>query len=153
MGDLRPEIEAVLQQLVERWNAMRLLAIRELWDPQEAKPYYIPEEAEQPLTGWEAIESYWRGTLDSISRLSMRVWDLEVKPLGEDLAVAVYRMHWNAEVVGFPKPIGGDNRVTAIFRQTEQGWRFCHYVEAPLAPITYMRQLYELNVDEEFKNS
>ena len=150
MGDLKAEIDSLLEELVERWNAMELLKIRELWDPNETQPYYIPEEAEQPLIGWEAIENYWQGTMDSISRLKMRVWDLQVKSLSADLAVAIYRLHWTADVKGFPKPVGGDNRVTAIFRHTDAGWRFCHYVEAPLAPITYMRQLYELNVDEEF---
>ena len=152
MGDLKAEIDSLLEELVERWNAMELLKIRELWDPNETQPYYIPEEAEQPLTGWEAIESYWQGTMDSISRLKMRVWDLQAKNLSADLAVAIYRLHWTADVEGFPKPVGGDNRVTAIFRHTDAGWRFCHYVEAPLAPITYMRQLYELNIDESFKD-
>ncbi len=150
MGELKTDIEALLAQLIERWNGMRLPDIRELWDSDEQRPFYLPEEAEAPLTSWEDIQAYWQHTSDSISRLSMRIWDLHVKPIGPDLAVALYRMHWNADVAGFPKPLGGDNRVTAIFRHTDAGWRFCHYVEAPLAPITYMRQLYELNVDASF---
>ena len=150
MSKLKTDIEAVLAELVERWTHMRLPEIRDLWDPDEEQPYYVPEEAEQALVGWDELTAYWQGTQAAISRLSMRVWDLQVKPLGPDLSVALYKMHWNADVTGFPKPLGGNNRVTAIFRHTPHGWRFCHYVEAPLAPIIYMRQLYELNVDADF---
>ncbi len=31
-----------------------------------------------------------------------------------------------------------------------EGWRFCRYAEAPLAPILYMRKLYENSVDPNF---
>lgn len=151
MVQLTEEIEALLEELVERWKSMRLPEIRELWDGNEREPYYLPEEAEEPLIGWDDIEAYWQRTMAAIPRLTMRIWEVRVKPLAPDLAVALYRMHWNAEVKGFAEPLGGDNRVTAIFRNTDEGWRFCHYVEAPLAPITYMRQLYELNVDANFK--
>jgi hypothetical protein len=152
VSDLKQDIEALLEQLIERWDGMRLAEIRDLWDPDEAQPFYLPEEAEEPLTSWADIEAYWQRTRDTIARLSMRIWEVNAKPLGPDLAVALYRMHWNADVTGFPKAVGGDNRVTAIFRHTAEGWRFCHYVEAPLAPIVYMRQLYELNVDDSFKD-
>jgi len=153
MADLQTEIQQVLDRLIACWGDMRLPDIKGLWDAHEEKPYYVPEEVEEALTSWPDIEKYWQHTMATISRLSMRIWAVEVKPLGPDLAVAVYKMHWNADVAGFPKPLGGDNRVTAIFRNTSDGWRFCHYVEAPLAAITYMRQLYELNVDESFKNN
>ena len=144
------EIEDLLAALTMRWNGLELQRIRELWDPDEQEPYYLPEESEDPLIGWDAIEAYWRKTQATISRLSMRTWDVQAKLIGPDLAVALYQMHWNGEVEGYPKPMGGDNRVTALFRKTPAGWRFFHYVEAPLAPMIYFRRLYELDADEDF---
>ena len=87
----------------------------------------------------------------TISRLSMRIWDLKAKPLGPDLAVAVYRMHWNGDVTAYGTALGGENRVTALFRRRNDRWYLCHYVEAPLAPMLYMQRLYALDVDAEFK--
>lgn len=147
---LTREIEAVLEQLARRWNRMELSAIRELWHPDETQPFYLPEESEELLDSWEAIEAYWANTKATISRLSMRTWDVQAKLLAPDLAVAVYRMHWNGDVTGYPAPLGGDNRVTAAFRRHAETWRFCHYVEAPLAPMLYLRRLYELDVDQAF---
>jgi hypothetical protein len=144
------EIETVLEQLTQRWNRMDFSAIRELWDPEESEPYYLPEESQQLLASWDAIEAYWANTKATISRLSMRIWDVQAKLLAPDLAVAVYRMHWNGEVTGYPAPLGGDNRVTAIFRRSGETWRFCHYIEAPLAPLLYLKRLYELDVDRDF---
>jgi len=147
---LTRDIEAVLGQLTEHWNRMDFPAIRELWDSEETDPFYLPEESEELLASWDAIEAYWANTQATISRLSMRIWDVQAKLLAPDLAVAVYRMHWNGAVTGYPAPLGGDNRVTAIFRQRGETWRFCHYVEAPLAPMLYLRRLYELDVDRAF---
>lgn len=144
------EIEEVLAKLESRWRSMELSSIRELWDPEETQPFYLPEESEQLLASWEEIEAYWAKTRATISRMSMRTWDVTAKLLQPDLAVAVYRMHWNGEVTGYPKPLGGDNRVTAILRRRDGVWRFCHYVEAPVAPILYLRRLYELDVDPDF---
>ncbi len=109
MVQLTEEIEALLEELVERWKSMRLPEIRELWDGNEREPYYLPEEAEEPLIGWDDIEAYWQRTMAAIPRLTMRIWEVRVKPLAPDLAVALYRMHWNAEVKGFAEPLGGDN--------------------------------------------
>ena len=53
-------------------------------------------------------------------------------------------------MVGQDKPVGGDLRVTAVFRKTPAGWRLFHYVEAPLAPIIYVRRLYQGQVDADF---
>lgn len=150
MSSPAQEIESVLKSLTERWNALELQRIRDLWDPDEAEPYYLPEESENALIGWEAIEAYWRQTQATITRLSMRTWDVQAKVIAPDVAVALYQMHWNGEVEGYPKPLGGDNRVTALFRNKEDGWRFFHYVEAPLAPMIYFRRLYELDADPDF---
>ena len=147
MQEIQQEIEALLEQLSGFWNRSELSGIR------TTEPCYLPEESAEPLIGWEQIEGYWSQTLTIISKLSMRIWDLRLKRLSDDLVVALYQMHWNARVSGYPEPVGGDNRVTAIFRHTSEGWRFCHYVEAPLAPILYMRKLYEDSVDEDFRRS
>ena len=51
---------------------------------------------------------------------------------------------------GYEKPVGADNRAVALFRKLPEGWRICRYVEAPLAPILYMRKLYENSVEADF---
>ena len=147
---LAQEIEAILEQLRARWMAHDLAGIRELWDPDDEAPLYQPEEREEPLTDWNAVMEYWRSTQQTSKRVTMRTWDVRVKPLGHDYLIVWYRMHWNGEFADYDKPIGGENRVTATLRRTAKGWRFCHLVEAPIAPLLYMQWLYEKAVDADF---
>ena len=73
----------------------------------------------------------------------MRTWDLHIKELGPDMLNIWYRMYWRGEIQGYDKPIGGENRVSATLQRTPDGWRYRQLTEAPIAPILYMRWLYE----------
>lgn len=150
MQTLAQELAAVLDRVVAAWNALDFDALERLWDADESHPYYLPEEAPRALTTWSALRTYWQQTRRVTRALSMRTWDLEAKLIADDLAVALWQMHWNASVEGYERPVAGDNRVTAIFRRCGPHWRFIHYVEAPLAPILYVKRHYERDVDPEF---
>ena len=148
---IREEIAAVLEQLQQYWGRMDLKSIAGLWDTADPNPFYLPEEVEQPLCDWASIHAYWDKTMSMIPRLEMRIWDLQAVPIGEDLVWAFYQFHWDAKVVGYAKPVGADNRAVALFRKLPEGWRICRYVEAPLAPILFMRKLYENSVAPSFR--
>ena len=142
-------IHALLADLQQCWRNLNFAGIRALWDQSRA-PIYLAEEAEQVHTTWAELEAYWQATTQSIERLQMRIEALQLIALSPELISAVYKMHWNGVVRGMPRPVGGDNRVVATLRRTAAGWRFVQYVEAPLAPIVYMRKLYELAADPGF---
>ena len=150
MESLHADIAPILDSLCARWNALALASIEELWDPDEAVPYALPQETRAPVIGWEALRDYWAKGAARLRRASMRWWDLHTKPLGPDLAVALYRMHWNGDIVGFDGLVGVDSRVTAVFRRREARWRICHYVEAPAAPMLHLLQYYAQSVDADF---
>lgn len=145
------EIAAVLKQLRRNWDRMDLKAMAGLWDTSDPNPFYLPEEVDEPLRDWDAIRAYWDKTVELIPRLKMRIWDVEAVPVSEDLAWVSYQFHWDAVAEGYEKPVGADNRAVALFRKLPEGWRICRYAEAPLAPILYMRKLYENSVDKDFR--
>ena len=149
-ANLTEEITAVLDRLRNNWNRMDLKAMADLWDTSDPQPFYLPEEVEEPLRDWDAIQAYWGKTMQIIPRLKMRIWDLEAVPVTDGLAWVSYQFHWDAVAEGYDKPVGADNRAVALFRKLPEGWRICRYVEAPLAPILYMRKLYENSVDADF---
>ena len=149
-SNLQDSVAAVLGQLQDNWSRMDLKAMADLWDSSDPNPFYLPEEVDEPLRDWDAIHAYWDKTMQLIPRLKMRIWDTQADPLGENLAWVSYQFHWDAEAEGYAKPVGADNRAVALFRKLPEGWRICRYVEAPLAPILYMRKLYENSVDKDF---
>ena len=153
MTDIEQQVQPTLDALTAAWNKLDFAAVRSLWHPDVEDPWYVAEEETEPLLGWARISDYWARTAKSIQRLSMRTWNLRAKLIADNVVVVLYEMHWNAVVQGFPKPCGGDNRVTALMRKSNDGppfWRFAHYVEAPVAPLVYLRQYYEASADDDF---
>jgi len=139
----RLEILKLLSELEQAWRALDFARVRTLWD-NSAEPIYFAEEAPQPLLDWKQLQDYWDFTGTLIEKMGMQILDEpQLRALAPDLVSAVYRMHWDAVIRGDARPMGGDNRVCATFRRTGKGWRFAQYVESPLAPIAYMRLLYE----------
>lgn len=139
----RAEITTTLEDLQRAWNSLDFELLRSLWD-QGREPIYFAEEAPQPCLDWQSLQAYWDLTARTIARMGMRFTsEIEMRELAPDLVSIVYAMHWDALVVGQSKAIGGENRVCATLRRTGVGWKFVQYVEAPVAPITYLKGLYE----------
>lgn len=146
-------VNTTLTALCACWTRLDQPAIRDLWDPEEAEPYFLPQEIMEPIIGWNDLTSYYTNAKARLVRCSMRVWDINVKLVGPDLAVALYQMHWNGEIKGFDHLFDIDSRVTALFRKRGDRWLICHYVEAPAAPMLHLQKYYASNVDTDFLSS
>jgi hypothetical protein len=153
---LVPHDEAAIRELLERkvaaWNARDFPALRALWD-LERDPCYVPEEALKPCLSWSELDAYWADTARASQAIQVAIRDVVVRELAPNLAAALYAMHWDFQAAGAARPVGGDLRVYAVMRRVPAGWRFAQYVEAPLAPIVYMRTLYEQQVTAGFSGA
>ena len=143
-------INATLDDLCTCWTQLNQPAIKDLWDPDENEPYFLPQEIKEPIIGWDALAAYYAAAQVRLVRCSMRTWDLNAKLVAPDLAAALYQMHWNGEIKGFDHLFGIDSRVTALFRKRDERWMICHYVEAPAAPMLHLQKYYASNIDPEF---
>ncbi len=151
MTELQQDLQDLLAEFEKRWCRLKPTELKELWDPAESNPFYIAEEIAEPMYGWEVIEPYWQAAEQILLKFSIRTWGLKCKLIGEDLAVMNFIMHWNGLIKGMEDgPLGLDVRVSAIVRRTDEGWRFCHYVESPLGAFPYLRATYLANVDPGF---
>lgn len=144
----REEIRALMARWEAIWRALDYEALRTLWAADEAEPWWLPEEAEAPLVGWPAVEAYWDDCRAIIARFGLRTWDLRIKALGPDVAVAMLMMKWTAEIVAnAARPIGGEVKVSVVLRRCPEGWRFVHYMEAALGPLPYVRAAYRAQAE------
>ena len=141
-------IESAIRSLERYWATLDFKSIRALWD-DSVPPLYLAEEAAGPVQTWDELEKYWSATGKLAKRNLVKINNVRYHDLNVDVVSAFYDMHWDIELPD-GKTIGGDNRVCVSFRRTAAGWRIGQYIEAPLAPILYMRQLYELNTSPEF---
>jgi hypothetical protein len=142
-------IDKVLRAVESAWAASDFAALKQLWDTRDA-PLYLAEEARKACFTWPELDAYWAGTRAAAQAVSVRIFDVTYRPLTDDLMSTLYGMHWNFQTRDTQAPVGGDVRVYALFRRHAGDWRFTQYIEAPIAPIVYMRTLYEQQVDPGF---
>ncbi len=138
----RAEILRLLSELEQAWCRLDFTRIRGLWDESQ-DPVYVAEENPRVHLSWPQLQAYFDLTSRTIERMSMRIeGEPALREIAAGVVTAAYSMHWDAAVRGESRPMGGDNRVVDTFRRTAHGWRFVQHVEAPLAPISYVRELY-----------
>ena len=151
--DVSPEVEAavtaVVYETAERWNSQDFSSVLELWDQNEPFPTYLAEEQAQWFDGWNRLRDYLDPPAPNpiIEVLREEMSKIQVNQIAPDLAIAIWEMHFEMKVRG-SNPIGEDVRVSAVLRNTPEGWRYIHWVESPKATMVYIENLFEQGVAE-----
>lgn len=149
--DVSPEVEAavtaVVYETAERWNSQDFSSVLELWDQNEPFPTYLAEEQAQWFVGWNRLRDYLDPPAPNpiIEVLREEMSGVQVNQIAPDLAIAIWEMHFEMKVRG-SNPIGEDVRVSAVLRNTPDGWRYIHWVESPKATMVYIEDLFEKGV-------
>jgi hypothetical protein len=145
--DVEADVTAVIKDTAERWNSQDYATLLELWDPNEPFPTYLAEEQAQWFVGWDRL----RGYLDPprpnpiVEAIREDMYNIQVKQIGPDLAIAIWEMHFEMKTIG-SNPIGEEVRVSAVLRNTQDGWRYIHWAESPQTAMVYIEGLYEKDV-------
>jgi len=129
---LHQEVGALVAELERRWSGLDLGIIRELWDESDPEPIYIAEELRHPVVGWAAFDEYWIRLAGRLRGAGYRTSELRTRAIGTDLALACLVIDWQLLPVEAETPNRGQSRATAVLRRTPGGWRFIHWMEAPL---------------------
>jgi hypothetical protein len=155
MSDLRAEIDDVFARYEAQWNSQDRGGLLAFWDADDQQPFYLAEEQDEWIVGREGLSRYFvanPGGPSFVEALLMHYRLVDVRPLGTDYAQAIGWVRHDMKLRA-PRPAwGGDTRVTAVLRRTDEGWRFVSYAEAHMTPLNYMQKLYEMNVTQEFKD-
>ena len=143
-------VEAVIHDTAERWNSQDYSTVLELWDTDEEVPFYLAEEQDDWFIGWEPLRAYLDPPRPNpvVEGLREEMYDISVKLIADDLAIAAWRMHFEMKIRG-KAPIGEDVRVSAVLRKKPQGWRYIHWAESPMTALMYIEKLFQRDVDHE----
>ena len=150
-NDVTAAIQQVIKQTEANWNTQDFSTVLDLWDRDEPEPYYLAEERDEWLIGWDQLNGYLNPPVrnPAVEALRLDISNIRVKQIAPDLAFAVWDLHFEMKIRGRP-PLGEDIRVTGIFRKKPEGWRYIHYAEAPMASMVYIQKLFERDVRPEF---
>ena len=138
---INPQIETLFDRLSSHWSKMDFESIRGEWNT-DAQPLYLAEEAPGFATSWSDLEAYWQATRDTISSISVTYELLSEKEVTPEVKLVAFNLVWLAHMTNDEK-VGGTNRGLACLQLIDETYKFVGYVEAPLAPIFYVKELYK----------
>ncbi len=144
MSDEAKAVEETVRAYVACSEGFNFAARKALWDANEETPILCPEEAPEPLIGWEMLDGYWSHSRKTMASLVSKATNIRIRLLSDGIALATYNNRWiatMAEAEGqASKPISADVRMTAVLRKTDEGWRYIHLMEGPVDLMTMARQ-------------
>jgi ketosteroid isomerase-like protein len=149
--DVDAGVRKTLAATQEAWNSQEFSKILELWDEDQAFPTYIAEEQAQWFVGWDRLREY----LDpprpnpAIEALRLDYYDIQVKQIAPDLAIAIWYLHFEMKVIA-SNPIGEEVRASGVFRKTDDGWKWIHYAESPITAAVFLENLMETQVRDDW---
>jgi hypothetical protein len=151
--DVTAEITALLRDTERRWDSQNTASLKELWDLDDAEPFYLAGEQDDWFAGWEQLSAYLdpKGGPKITQAIRVRFYNIKARLLAPDLAFAAYWMRTDMKLVFQPKPFASDNRVSAVFRRKPEGWRYLTYAEAFSAPNMYINKMMEKDVADDYQ--
>jgi ketosteroid isomerase-like protein len=144
-------VRKTLAATAAAWTSQDFAKILELWDEDQAFPTYIAEEQAQWFVGWDRLREY----LDpprpnpAIEALRLDYYDIQVKQIAPDLAIAIWYLHFEMKVIA-SNPIGEEVRASGVFRKTDDGWKWIHYAESPVTAAVFLENLMETQVRDDW---
>lgn len=142
-ADLMAAAQAVYDRFCELYSANDFDRMDSIWDQFQA-PFYIAEESSVLMQSWPELRQYWNVSKEINGRSRIGVKIVGAKSLGSDTMLAMFVLDWTIHLKSLAKPYGGSNRGFAVLRSTMSEWRLTAHCEAPPAPITWVKSMYEM---------
>ena len=154
-ADVAQTIEAMVFEWADKFNRGDWKKIQDTWDMEDDGLSYLGEERDRWVSGRAGINSYFnppamvRSLMETVH---IRPYRLRVRQVSDNIVIATWENNLDFKVRTRPA-INDDYRVNAVFRKKPDGWRFIHYAELAMAPMTYMEHLYRKTVSPGFPES
>jgi len=140
--DVAP-IKHTAESFWQAWSECDVKQLVSLWDMSDGSCSYLPAESSARLVGPAAISDWFAATTAEFATIRMRPKVVHPRRLNSHLGALFAEIDWLLCRSKAATPIGGSIRISAVMRSTQDGWRLCHYAEAPLAPIVELRHFYQ----------
>ena len=126
------------------WLSRDFSKMRGFWVKALPAPMYLPEEKKDFITTWAKFDAYFEETAKGSKGGIVTYHPLIAMPTAPGQQMVAFALEWTTQLLNDTKPIGGSVRGVALMEDDGKEWKLKSYIEAPLAPIIYMRDLYEL---------
>jgi hypothetical protein len=95
VADLAARLTSLVSEYDEKWSALDVAGVAELWERHDPRPIYIGDEYATPLVGAEELDRHWARIASRLKRASVssRLWSAEA--LAGGIARCVLLSRWN----------------------------------------------------------
>lgn len=131
-GEVATDIASLLKEHDRAWGRLDLESLAELWDRHASFPVYLGEEYSHPITTWPELARHWARLGARLRAATVESKLTTVNLLATDIAAIVALIDWRFVGVESSTEHRGHTWATAIMRRRSVGWRFVHYMEAPI---------------------
>ena len=151
---------ALLTDYADAWRENSPEALEAFWSARDFFAYKA-EEVPEVLRRWPDVRAYWEHNARLHEAIVLDLSDVHAVQIAPGHIIGTARMRWDirfaedartADGAAFPHrglAMGGDNHIVALAVDTEAGLRLTGWIEAPDAPLSYMRSLYLGNANED----
>lgn len=143
-NSLDPRVVKLFKDLEATWTTRDFARMRGFWPKDLAAPLYLPEEVKEFITTWAGFDAYFKANTEGSRGGGVKIAPQFSMPMGPGLHMVVFALEWTTQLMTDKKPIGGWVRGIALVEDAGAEVKLKAYIEAPLAPILYMRELYEV---------
>lgn len=134
----RVELPSGLADLVTRfrdaWERSDLPGLLVLWDTGHPEPTYVAEEVPGAMVGLEPIRAYWASVFARFRDIRVRLRPVACDLLGEYGWLVGQGGFHGVRLADGATVVTDGVRVGMLVRQTPEGWKVLHYMEAPCTP-------------------
>ena len=125
----RQQLEAVIQEWKTAHTGRDVDRLKSMWAQDYDNLFFIAEENNDAIVGWEAINKRFEGMRGGTGRRELDIDNLKVDVIG-DLAYAYCTFLMTVDMKAFDRIVTFDGRFSFIFRRTRGQWKFIQYHES-----------------------
>ena len=123
MNVVDPEFQNVINTYLKTVNELDIGLAQSLWDSSDEISFIHPRGHEK---GWDQVrEAFYLGTMGLFTSRELRVKEISVHRLSDDVAQAEFYWDFNA-VFEDGTPLTTEGRETQVWKKSDGNWRIVH---------------------------
>jgi hypothetical protein len=125
-----PSISALVSEYDEKWSALDVAGVGDLWERDSAQPVYIGDEYPAPLIGTDELDRHWARVASRLkcASVSSRVWSADA--LDGGLARCILLSRWSFTGTESDVVHTGASWITWLLTARGDKYRIFHHMES-----------------------
>ena len=127
---MTPSIKALISEYDEKWSALDVPGVAELWERHNPRPVYIGDEYAAPLVGAEELDRHWARVASRLKRASISSRLLSADELAGGVARCVLLSRWSFTGTESDTAHTGTSWITWLLIARGENYRIFHHMES-----------------------